>query len=332
MKELAQRIATYWPELDALASTGSSDVVARPILNYGGFVNRSFEVSDGARRYHVKLSSDPYSVSCLRRWSRLAGPLSKQYRAPALRGWLDVPDTPFSGPVFDWIEGAAPEAVDGASRNAVVEAVGRMHADAWLAEAMRELGDEVRSCARAYADTYHERFVEDLRIVRAEPPAFVRPELLDWMDEQVDRLERAVNASVAFAGPAAVASHRDLWLDNLMVTAEGDVFILDWDEMGLGDEMMDWAMLFGPSRARVRAAHEQDLPEIAFSPEQRERWALYARASILDWIIDPLADWVDAAREQEHGPAVRASNRRVFEEALRCYADLYGIVPPGPVR
>jgi aminoglycoside phosphotransferase (APT) family kinase protein len=108
-----------------------------------------------------------------------------------------------------------------------------------------------------------------------------------------------------------------------MVTGDGELFILDWDEMGLGDPMMDWAMLFGPTRERVRPAPVSRLTRLPVTEPERERLRLYARASLLDWIIDPLADWVDAAREPQHGAAVRESNQRVSQKALTLYRELY---------
>jgi aminoglycoside phosphotransferase (APT) family kinase protein len=143
------------------------------------------------------------------------------------------------------------------------------------------------------------------------------------MREEVESMAERVAAAEPFAAPAAVASHRDLWLDNLLVTPDGALFVLDWDGLALGDPMMDLAMLLGPSRSNVRSALEKDLPSLPFSAAERERFRAYARASLLDWIIDPLSDWVEAAHEPEHGAAIRAANRRVHEEALAVYRKIY---------
>ncbi|MEZ4587602.1 MAG: hypothetical protein R2909_14495 [Gemmatimonadales bacterium] len=40
-------------------------------------------------------------------------------------------------------------------------------------------------------------------------------------------------------------------------------------------------------------------------------------------MIDPLADWVEAEREPEHGEQVRAANRPIHERALRLYRERY---------
>ena len=205
----------------------------------------------------------------------------------------------------------------------MTDRVGRLHRDRELVEAFRKLGDTEVSCADAYRADYHERFFGDLEIIVPGAAPFVDVDLIDWMTAEAKRLERVIDASPAFAAPASAACHRDLWLENLMVTAEGRLHILNWDEMGMGDPVMDWAMLLGPSRYRVAPANDDDAPALGLNDEETERYRLYARASLLDWIIDPLADWIDAEDEPEQRDAMRDNNRRVHEEALELYRRIY---------
>jgi hypothetical protein len=51
------------------------------VLNWGGFVNASFHVSDGTSRFHVKLAADPEGATKLSS-GMLADRLSLHYRAP----------------------------------------------------------------------------------------------------------------------------------------------------------------------------------------------------------------------------------------------------------
>lgn len=298
-------------------------VTVQPVLNYGGFVNRSFRVVAGGDAYHVKLTADEHARRGLERWRALADRLAQHFRAPAMLGWMELPGSPFAGPVFEWIDGERPDALRGSIRRDAADTVRRLHADDALRDELARLGDTVRSCAEAYLQSYHDRFVEDMKLVRSDPPPFVRAELIGRLDDEVAALAGRVAGCDAFGAPAEAAAHRDLWIDNLKVTADGALRVLDWDEVGLGDPMMDWAMLFGPSRARVRPAAEADLADLTFRPDQRERLRTYARASLLDWIIDPLADWIEAAHEPQHGAKVRDSNRRVHEGALALYDELY---------
>jgi aminoglycoside phosphotransferase (APT) family kinase protein len=111
----------------------------------------------------------------------------------------------------------------------------------------------------------------------------------------------------------------------MLVTPAGQWHILDWDDLSLGDSAMDWAMLWGPTREQVCSAGMlAGMGQMKLSEAALSRVQLYARASLLDWIIDPLADWVQAGQEPIHGAEVRAANEIVHTQALRCYRNRYG--------
>lgn len=317
-------------------------VHAEPILNYGGFVNRSFRVSTPAGLRHVKLTDANHSRRRLERSHAVAERLAADYLAPAPRGWLRIPGTGFAGPVSEWIEGRRPAPpLVGRLRQQLVDVVSRLHTDGDLAAELERLGSTTRSCAEAYRGSYHERFVDDLAYVRKNPPPFVAADLLGWLAVEVAYLARRVDDSPAFDRPAARPTHGDLWIDNLLAGYAGDaagadaglddggttdpaeLFILDWDEVGLGDPAMDWAMLFGPSRELVEPLDPEALADMPLTDGERDRLLLFRRASLLDWIIDPLADWVAAAAEPVHGATVRSANRSVHERALDRYRSLW---------
>jgi aminoglycoside phosphotransferase (APT) family kinase protein len=117
-----------------------------------------------------------------------------------------------------------------------------------------------------------------------------------------------------------------LWLNNTLVDPAGNWYLLDWDGLSLGDPVMDWSMLFGPTRAVPReTAVSLVTDRVNLTPPEKERLAVYARAALLDWIIDPLADWVQAREEPEHGEQVRAANERTHTSALQRYQEVYAL-------
>lgn len=297
------------------------------VLNWGGFVNRSFRVTDGGV-LHLKLACEPEIRHALWRLWDLREMMSERYHAPAAVAWVAVPGTEYAGVLSRWIDGSPPGVLDERLAREVVRTIGKLHRDRELAERLPAPAAPA-TCADVYRRTYHARFMEDLEYVEAERPPFVLPEVLAWMRGEADALMRSVDAAPAFAHAADAPTHGDLWLDNLLVTPDGAWYLLDWDDLALGDPALDWCMLFGPARGDCRTAVERALPpDVAADPAVAERLALYARTSLLDWTIDPLADWIAATEAPGHAEEVRAEKERIHTTAREAYL-LRFAGPPG---
>jgi aminoglycoside phosphotransferase (APT) family kinase protein len=183
----------------------------------------------------------------------------------------------------------------------------------------------VPTCAEGYLETVHRRFQEDLVAISACPPPFVLAGRLEWMHHEVSVIEAQVRELESFDEPASSPTHGDVWLNNVLVTGAGLIYLLDWDGLGFGDPAMDWAMLYGPNRSDLRPVGlRSPLLPGQLDAAARERLQIWGRATLLDWVIDPLADWIEAASEPEHGDVVRTSNRTVHERALAQYLALWG--------
>lgn len=306
-----------------------------PVMNWGGFVHHSFRVASVASldavdavgpvgavgaTYHVKLAADEEDLRDLRRWRRVSARLTDRYGAPPMVGWIDLESPRLAGPVLTWLDGASPTALDGPLRAAAVAVVQTLHSDDDLARILRLEGAVSGSCAGAYRSTYHRRFLADLDSVRKTRPSFVSADRLDWMEREARDVLRLVEATPAFDDPADRATHQDLWLNNLIVQPDGALRIIDWDGLALGDPMLDWTMLFGPAPGAFRIAEPGDLPRGAFSRSEKDRVGVLARASLLDWVIDPLADWIEAPPSSDFDD-VRRAKRRVHEAALAAYRE-----------
>jgi len=295
----------------------------RYVLNWGGFVNRSFRVTDGRAVLHLKLAAEPENRGGLRRFWELR-PLMAPYHAPVSVAWIEVPGTEYAGVLSPWIDGAPPPSIEGRLAEEVVRTVARLHGDRELAARLQPSGVSA-TCADAFRRTYAERFFADLDMVESERPPFVSPSTLAWMRGEAEAVEAAVMAAAAFHEPADAPTHGDLWVNNLLVTPCGEWFLLDWDDLAPGDPALDWGMLFGPTRADLRTAADRALPSrLTSDPAVRERLPLYARASLLDWVIDPLADWIDAGEAPEHIDEVRPEKERIHRAALEAYRRRYG--------
>src|SRR5262245_28631556 len=80
-------------------SLNATKVSVRHVLNWGGFVNHSFHVTDGVSRYHLKLARQDDSKR-FDTWLELHRTLEARYRAPELITRVDFSDIGFSGLVF----------------------------------------------------------------------------------------------------------------------------------------------------------------------------------------------------------------------------------------
>ena len=293
------------------------------VLNWGGFVNYSFRISDGARGFHLKLAADAEQVELLQRVRRLHEILERRYRAPRMIDWVQIPETSFQGPLFELIRGRPAQELSPSLAESVFPVLNRLHGDHELALRLAE-EMSARSCLDTFLHTYVRRFREDLASIAESPPAFLHQATVEWMREQAVHLERQARASPAFAEWSRSPIHGDLWLDNLLVAEDGGCYLLDWDELALGDPALDWATLLGPSARRPWPLDVQLVPDaIPRDAGLRERLVLYARASLLDWVIDPLADYIEAERFPEYTEAVRAEKERVHRAAVASYRELY---------
>ncbi|MEP7270828.1 MAG: hypothetical protein ABI882_04960 [Acidobacteriota bacterium] len=83
-------------------------------------------------------------------------------------------------------------------------------------------------------------------------------------------------------------------------------------------------MLLGPSAADLPPLDGFDRVEPYLTNDgERERLGVYARASLLDWAIDSLSDYVDAGMAPDHAGKVRAEKQRIHCQALDLYTTLY---------
>ena len=88
---------------------------------------------------------------------------------------------------------------------------------------------------------------------------------------------------------------------------------------------VSWAFrLLDPGTAEAAQPSQEEIATVVGSePEGRERLDLYTRAILLDWVIDPLADYLDADQAPQHARRVRAQERQEHLGALARYQARY---------
>jgi fructosamine-3-kinase len=296
----------------------------RYILNWGGFVNASFFIKDGEKTLHLKLADLEETQEQLRRWQFFNQILTARYHAPQLLDWIKIPRTPYAGLLVEYIPGkpadftAQPEVLKG-----VLDLLSRLHADRDLAAALQELDGEVPSCTDYFLDLYIGRFDEDLVVIANDLPEFVSLKTLDWMMGETRELEGLARDLTAFQHPAGSPTHGDLWTNNILVTRAGDWYIIDWDDLALGDPALEYSIVLGPLWLTGALSLEQAEQMLPDDPDFRQRFRLCLRALLLDQVIDSLADWVESDFSPDHQAEVRAAKEQVHRRSLEMYKKFY---------
>jgi hypothetical protein len=315
--ELRLLVADYFATHAQSFGLDSNALVVEYLLNWGGFVNYSYQVRDSQHAYHLKLSASANGRTALRRWMSFA-PLLEPYHAPPILEWIDLGTA--AGPLFPLLAGNPP-ALDEVVIAELVPMLRRLSADRDLTSALQP-ADPITAQA-AYVASFHGRFAEDLRGIRKSRPPFVDEDLLRWLEVQVADLSELVTACSAFGETLTKPVHGDLWLNNVLWTNRKHWYVVDWDGLRIGDPAADLAALLGPTAQDSCPLKMLSAIDGLLTPPELERLHLLGRATLLDWVIDPLSDWIEAYAAPAHAEVVRAEKERIHRDALACYQQLY---------
>src|SRR5689334_8961397 len=236
-EELAERIRVHISRIPALR-LDPIRTTAQQLLNWGGFVNQCFTISDGSHRYHLKLTNKKHRVMRLRRWLQLHLHLEQRYRAPRLIDWIDLSEIGFEGLLFEHVDGRPADFYQEPNLlKEVIEFAHSLHRDGPLGAALGA-SDSAKTYLDYFIETYIDRFSADLETIQTDRPAFISSELFQWMSDETLRLQEQAGATEAFDFSAIEPVHGDLHEGNLIVTSSG-WFITDWDDLALGDPALE---------------------------------------------------------------------------------------------
>jgi len=231
------------------------------VFNWGGFVNHSFSVDDGSVKYHLKITNDAESARKLQLWHKIQHVLERGYRAPEVMGWLDFSEIGFAGLLQRHIDGrTANFRADPVLVGELIELARRLHRDDEIRSHLKTHASE-KTCLDHFVDTYIDRFNADMDEIATAQPSFVSPSLLKWMRNETDRLRATADSVSAFNNRAVDPVHGDLNEGNVLVTPS-DWFVVDWDDLTLGDAAVEFAVLLWPMVYHDRNWSEFSIPNV----------------------------------------------------------------------
>lgn len=314
--ETADLVRAYFSEHASRWMVHPQNLRIEYVPSPGGFGPMNFGVYDGHSAYHVKLNKERDELSA---WIRASARLSAMYHAPRLLAPIEIAGR--YGAVFERLPGAtAARSTPARVLDEIVLMLNRMHRDPELAEL-------VGGGSRPARDTilqYHIQMCEDDldEIERAVPLPFFGKEGAAWMRTETDALRERIMESGAFDVEVSSAIHGDLWYGNVLVDHDG-WWIIDWDDLKIGDPAHDMSLILFTTATSAADAASRRFDERAAG--FAERFQLYARAALLTFVIDPVADWIEAASFPTVRDEVRADRENVHRWALARYRNLYAI-------
>jgi aminoglycoside/choline kinase family phosphotransferase len=275
---------------EALENVLGPGAIATHRHNHTGTDKLSFAVLAGGRRLWAKVAADDEEDAGLRTWASVAGYLSDRHGAPPVLEVLEVAGR--TGLLFPFLGDAVANRTTLRDRYAEVQAVlDGLHADRDLVE---RLGGP-RTSTAVFRDVWVSRFEADLDIIAGH----VAPEVREYLTSEVHVLSGLVDS---LDQEVHAAMHGDPWHENVLLGPDR-VWLLDWEELSVGDPVIDDAILL----MDARGANSADWPAGA-------RYDVARRALMLDAAVDGAADWVENS-----DPVIRATKRKAYLEGLAGY-------------
>ncbi|GEN52801.1 aminoglycoside phosphotransferase family protein [Halobacillus faecis] len=299
----------------------SDDMNIQYIWNPGGFVNQSYQISDGQKRLHIKFADEAHQHR-LKQWASIHEYMTEIYKAPKLLVEIEeslIPGHPY-GLVFEFFEGEAWKGQ--AWQDEILSNISELHGDPNL---KRVLGGGEKTCAEAMIDTYIHRFREDMKIIDADREClpFVKAETFDVFHKMTDQLEKEIQQANHFQCPAEDVVHNDLSQHNILVNEE-NFCMIDWDDLTIGDAAADYASLLWPwVYSKEWPIWEGKVRNLS-GKQVVDRMRLYFKAKLLDDVIDVLADYVEAEKYPEVKERTQERAKATHLCALELYIARYG--------
>ena len=282
---------------------------------------RSFTARDRVHAVHVKLwHIERHTVRD--RWLAVHEILECRHKAPHVIDTVELSEVDATGLVFEHIEGAPPDGPGSTDR--LLEAARLLHGDEELA-AKIGVPRSPDTVGQYFEDLHIRNLQKDIGIIRdtARTP-IVDDELLAWMEHETRELRRTAKNSAAFEVLARWPTHGDLYEGNTLLTDDGVFYVLDWDDLALGDPVADYIIVLrGPAR-RDPDFDWRCLGVEATDEGFGERMRFYARASLLYGVIDGLAEHLGLDASNPLLASTSSEKRAAFENGLVLYRERYG--------
>jgi fructosamine-3-kinase len=277
---------------EALELVLGPGAVATHRHNHTGTSKLSFEVRGGGEHLWVKVAANDKEEKRLMAWASVAALLSERHAAPPVLDVLRIAGR--TGLVFPFLD--APVATQSMLRERYLDVksiLDGLHQDHELAEL---LGAPM-TVGASFRAVWVSRWQADLDIIAGH----VAPNAHDYLAAEVEAFAGVVDS---LGSHVTSAIHSDPWHENVLVGPER-VWLIDWDDISIGDPVIDHAILLMDTYGPQPAAWPSD-----------ERYQVARRALMLDAAVDSAADWVENS-----DPRIREVKEKQYLDGLAAYRD-----------
>jgi fructosamine-3-kinase len=277
---------------EAIELVLGSGAIATHRHNHTGTSKLSFEVRAGGEHLWVKVAANDEEEKRLKVWASVAALLAERHAAPPVLDVLGIAGR--TGLVFPFLDASVATQSTLRERYLDVKSIlDGLHRDHELAEL---LGAPTTSSA-SFRDVWVSRFLADLDIIAGH----VAPATHDYLAAEVEAFASVVDS---LDSHVTSAMHGDPWHENVLMGSER-VWLIDWEDISVGDPVIDQAILLMDTQGPHPAAWPSD-----------ERYQVARRALMLDAAVDSAADWVENS-----DPGIREVKEKRYLDGLAAYRD-----------
>jgi aminoglycoside phosphotransferase (APT) family kinase protein len=142
---------------------------------------------------------------------------------------------------------------------------------------------------------------------------------VDWMRDESRMLIELADGLDEFSALSRSPVHGDFYEGNVLETSKGEWFVIDWDDLAVGDPAADLTKLVGRNNSSLK---KRVLERYSDRHLQR-RVKFYERATLLDKVIDGLADYLVLSLEGNDALDLRTHKFEAYRDGLDEYRMRY---------
>lgn len=243
--------------------------------------------------------------------------LESRYRAPVIVANFEFPIENVVGLVLEFVDGSQP--IAGSKKNEMTDLVWDLHHDDELYSILSQDGKGTTH-SEYFRSSFGTRWIQAMGLISESDLTPVETPI-EWMRDESRLLIDYVDGLDEFSTTSRSPVHGDFYEGNVLETSNDEWFVIDWDDLAIGDPAADLIKLVG----RGNSALKRSILERYSDRHLSRRIRFYERATLLDKVIDGLADYLVLSREGDDALELRSHKLEAYRDGLDEYRMTYNL-------